>query len=272
MGIHKHVPATTSVAPISIPNSVTSFLRRSIAVAILLTPAATVSARSQTLPSEGGQPSTSRYETRQQLEAQAAAAEKAHRTSEAWLLRQRLQNGDFQESDRIVVVMQNTPTPADTYTVRAGRVLILPRFGEVSLAGVLRSEVADRISTYVSRFLRDSTVRATPLVRIGVLGRVGRPGYYNAGADVILSDVLMMAGGPAPDADLRKVVIRRGSDVIWNEENTRTALADGLTLDRLHLRAGDEIEVGVQKQFSWMSILSVVSGVVVLLGALLRFK
>ena len=34
----------------------------------------------------------------------------------------------------------------------------------------------------------------------------------------------MLAGGPAPDADLSKVLIRRGTDVIWNALDTRNAL------------------------------------------------
>ena len=170
----------------------------------------------------------------------------------------------------MVIVLQNTPTPADTYTVRAGRVVQIPRFGEVSLEGVLRSELTETISRHLAKYLRDPTVRATPLIRLGVLGRVNRPGYYYPAADVILSDVLMTAGGPAGDADLNKVTIRRGPDVIWKNTDTRTALADGLTLDRLHLRAGDEIEVGQKKQFSWASVVPIVSGIVVVVASLAR--
>jgi protein involved in polysaccharide export with SLBB domain len=172
----------------------------------------------------------------------------------------------------MVIVLQNSPTPADTYTVRAGKILQIPRFGEVSLDGVLRSELSETISKHLARFLRDPTVRATPLIRLGVLGRVNRPGYYYPAADVILSDVLMLAGGPAGDADLNNVVIRRGPDVIWKSGDTRTAIADGLTLDRLHLRAGDEIEVNQKKQLSWTSLIPIVSGIVLLVGTIARLK
>jgi hypothetical protein len=217
-----------------------------------------------------GTQSARSFETRAELEARASAAENQHREGEAWLLRQRLRNGDFQESDRVVVVIQDTPTPNDTFTVRAGKVLQFPRFGDVSLEGVLRSELNERISQHLAQFLKEPSVRATPLVRIGVLGKIGRPGYYNAGADVILSDVLMMAGGPLADADLKKIVIRRGDTIIWNATDTRTALADGLTLDRLHLRAGDEIDIEPRRQISWLSILPVVSSAVALIITLAR--
>ena len=172
----------------------------------------------------------------------------------------------------MVIILQNTPTPADTYTVRAGKILQIPRFGELSLEGVLRSELRDAISRHLAKYLREPIVRATPLIRLGVLGRVNRPGYYYPAADVILSDVLMLAGGPSPDADLTKVVIRRGSDLIWNSSDTRTAIAEGLTLDRLHLRAGDEIEVAPKKQISWMAVLSITSGILVLVTSLARIR
>jgi hypothetical protein len=212
------------------------------------------------------------YESRDEIEAQAKTAESEKRSGEAWLLRQRLLKGDFQESDRIVIVLQNTPTPADTYTVRSGKVVQFARFGDVSLDGVLRSELNEKISKHLAKFLKDSTVRATPLIRLGVLGRVNRPGYYYPAADVILSDVLMLAGGPVGDADLNKVVIRRGTEIIWKGTDTRTALADGLTLDRLHLRAGDEIEVGQKRQFSWTSVIPIASGIVLLIASLTRLR
>ena len=146
----------------------------------------------------------------------------------------------------------------------------LPRFGEVSLQGVLRSELNDRLTTHLAQFIREPVVRATPLVRIGVLGRIARPGFYDPAADVILSDVLMLSGGPAADADLNRIVIRRAGEIIWSATDTRTALSDGLTLDRLHLRAGDEVEIGAKKNLSLTSLLPMVSAVSLIVGLLIR--
>jgi protein involved in polysaccharide export with SLBB domain len=193
-------------------------------------------------------------ETRAQLEAEARTAEQQNRTGEAWLLRTRLQRGDFQEGDRIVVMLLGSTTFNDTISVRVGKLLPLPRMGDVPLEGVLRSELSDRISTHLAKFLRDSSVRAIPLVRLAVLGQVQRPGFYYTSADVLVSDMLMKAGGPAGDADLNNVVIRRGGETIWNARDTRTAMNDGLSLERLHLRAGDELYVAPQKHTNWMAI------------------
>jgi len=213
----------------------------------------------------------SQYESRSDLEAAQRDAEAQHRSSEAWLLRNRLQNGDFQEGDRIVLVVQGNPALSDTLTVRAGKVLQLPRMSDLPLQGVLRSELSEKLTAHLAEYLRDPTARVTPLLRVGVLGHVQRPGYYYTSADVLLTDVVMRAGGPAADADMQHIVIRRGSDVIWSAADTRTALTDGLSLDRLHLRAGDEIDLAAQHHVAWGSILQIGATVLTAAIALIRF-
>jgi protein involved in polysaccharide export with SLBB domain len=206
-----------------------------------------------------GRPDAARgLETRAALEAEARTAEQQNRSGEAFLLRNRLQHGDFQEGDRIVVSLLGSTVFNDTIVVRAGKLLPLPRMGDVALEGVLRSELNARVSSQLARFLRDSSVRTTPLLRLAVLGQVGRPGFYYTPADVLLSDVIMIAGGPAQNADMGRMSIRRGGETIWNAQDTRTAVSDGLSLDRLHMRAGDELYVEERKQgFNWLQALQV---------------
>lgn len=196
-------------------------------------------------------------ETRAALEQEAQAAEQNHRTGEAFLLRNRLQHGDFQDGDRIIVQLLGSVPMSDTITVRAGKMLPLPRMDDLPLEGVLRSELNARLSSHLAKYLRDSTARATPLLRVAVLGQVGRPGFYYTPADVLLSDVLMLAGGPGGDANLNDMTIRRSGETIWNAQDTRTAVTDGLSLDRLHLRAGDEIYVPQNSHFNWSSLLQI---------------
>ena len=209
-------------------------------------------------------PQSRQFETRAQLEQQAVAAEKAHRTSEAFLLRSRLQRGDFQEGDRIFIVLEGTAGVSDTLQVRSGKILQFPRMGDLSLGGVLRSELTDTVRHHLSKYLNNPVVRVTPLLTIAVMGTVVNPGYYYASADVVLRDVIMKAGGPAGSADLNKVIVRRGGDVIWNAEDVRVALTDGLSLDGLHLRAGDEVFVPERRRFSLSSATAILSTVVAL--------
>jgi len=210
------------------------------------------------------------FDSRATLVEELKTAELQHRSEEAFLLKSRLEKGDFQEGDRMIVQIRNLSMPTDTFVVRTGRMLQFPEFGELSLEGVLRSELGERISKHLAKYLVDPSVRVVPLLRLAVIGRVSRPTYYYAPADAILSDLLTIAGGLAPDADLNRIVIRRGTDVIWKETDVQTALADGLSLDRLHLRANDQVDVGAKRHIAWLSIIPAISGGVLLLGALLR--
>jgi protein involved in polysaccharide export with SLBB domain len=208
-------------------------------------------------------PAKREFESRAELETQAKQAESLHRTGEAWLLRQRLEKGDFQDGDRILLKVQGNALAAtgliqfpETLTVRAGKKLELPRMADLSLDGVLRSELNDRLVQHIGQYLREPTVRSTPLVRMAVLGTILHPGYLYTSADAPLSDVIMQAGGPSNNADMAAITIRRGGDVIWNAQDTQAALADGLSVDRLHLRAGDEVTVPEQSHFPLLAVLS----------------
>ena len=214
-------------------------------------------------------------ETRPALVAEAKRAEAQHRTGEAWLLNQRLQKGDFQDGDKILVKLlgpvQLSQNPGmDTLTVRAGRMLPIPNMADLPLEGVLRSELETRLSSHLAKYLRDSAVKVIPLLRLGVLGQVRNPGYFSVPADILINDLVMKSGGPAPGADVGNMVIRRGGEVIWNAQDTRTALADGISLERLHLRAGDDLYVDDTKAngIDWKMIGSILGPVVGLLFGL----
>src|SRR5687768_12584550 len=186
-----------------------------MALAVVLTGLATSSA--VIAQSRGLDTGSRNFETRAQLEAQATAADAAGRDSEARLIRYRLERGDFPDGDRILVTVRGGGGFSDTLTVRSGRQLQLPQLAPLSLEGVLRSELLPRLTAHLSQFLRDPVVTARPLLRVGILGQVVRPGYYYASADLPLSDVLMSAGGPASDADLTKISVRRGTQTIIDQ-------------------------------------------------------
>lgn len=224
---------------------------------------------------------TGALESRATLEAEALRAEAQHRTSEAFLLRSRLKRGDFQDGDRIVVQLLGSASTIatvmprnDTLILRAGKVLQLPQMAELSLEGVLRSELNAKISSYLAKYMLDSSVKTTPLIRLAVLGQVRAPNYYYTTVDLLLSDIIMKAGGPMGNADwLGNMVIRRGSETIWNAQDTRTAMADGISLERLHLRAGDELYVDeVKGGVKWTTLLQYAGPVMGALYALQRLR
>jgi polysaccharide export outer membrane protein len=197
------------------------------------------------------------------------AAETRNERALASLIRARLARGDFREGDRIVVRIEGASGINDTLTVRPGNRLELPQMSDLSLDGVLRSELVPKLTAHVAQYLRNPVVRAIPLVRVGMLGSVSRPGYYYTSAEVPLSDVLMLAGGPTVDADLKKTTIHRGAETIVDEGKVQVALSQGTSLDMLHIIAGDAIEVGRKSQFNW---LMAISSAATLFGLLIATK
>jgi protein involved in polysaccharide export with SLBB domain len=175
-----------------------------------------------------------------------SATVKQDLAEEADRIRSRLQDGDFKLGDRIVLSVQGEPTLPDTVAVEGGPKITLPLFGEISLRGVLRSEVEGRITEALSVFLRDPVVRAEGLMRVSVQGAVGAPGFYVVPADMLLSEALMTAGGPGQTAQLEDLRIERGVEVLMEGDALQEALRQGLSLDQLNLQAGDQVVVPAQ--------------------------
>lgn len=194
-----------------------------------------------------------RQATRAELEAMAAASETAanaapdaktrerHRAN-ALAVRQRLTNGDFNPGDRILVQILGDTAMADTFTVRIDRKVQVPSLPEVSLHGVLDSELPGHFQSILSKYFRNVQVTTSVLLRVAVVGAVGRPGFYTAPVDQAIADFLTSAG-LTQVSDVPKIVVRRsGADVI-DRNALQLALAQGKTLGDLSIRDGDQIYV-----------------------------
>ena len=162
---------------------------------------------------------------------------------EASLIRHRLEVGDFQIGDQVVLIVIGQPALTNTFTVTDGQMLILPEVGAVSLKGLLRSELQDALSKEIAKFYRDPQVQTQANIRLAVWGEIGNPGYLVAPSEKLLQEVIMLAGGPGQNADQKDIRIKRNGEVIWEGEALQEAIVEGRTIDQLNLRAGDEIEV-----------------------------
>jgi protein involved in polysaccharide export with SLBB domain len=160
------------------------------------------------------------------------------------LLKSRIEEGDLQPGDQIVLVVAGESTLTGTFVVGPNRSLALPGLPDISVKGLLRSEVPDFMTTELAKYLRNPTVQAQTTMRLSFLGGVGRPGYYQMPAQQLLDSAIMTAGGPAGGIDPSNTKIERNGQEVLSKEAFRQALIEGRTLDQLNLRAGDEILVG----------------------------
>lgn len=177
-------------------------------------------------------------------------------------VQQRLRGGDFRVGDRIVMSVQGEPQLPDTVAVETGPKIVLPLFGEISLAGVLRSEIEPHLTRELARFINDPVVRAQGLMRLSIQGQVGRPGFYVVPAEMLVGDAIMTAGGPAGGADLDNLRIERASTTIVGGQELQEAMREGWTLDQLNMQAGDQIVVPQEGGGIWGTVGRVALGAV----------
>src|SRR3989454_1298961 len=150
---------------------------------------------------------------------------------------------EFQVGDRILLHVEGDSALSDTFTVVAGPALRLPAIGEISLAGVRRTDLEAHLTRELGRYIKDPVVQARALIRISVVGEVTRPGYYAVPSDLVVADALMVAGGATKDARVDRLRILRGDASLWSGNALQTEIARGATLENLGIRAGDRIQV-----------------------------
>lgn len=196
---------------------------------------------------------------------------RAEREAELKAIRNRLLNGDFRVGDRFLITMRRDTMRSDTASVRDSLKVAVFSLPDISLSGVLRSELDERMSAHVARFLRGVEVRTNVLTRVAVLGAVRSPGYYYVSPDRPLSDLVMLAGGPNPDANLKQIQVARAGKVRVKEKESDRLIKDGRTLEQADIQAGDEIRVPVKKKLNWQAIIQLLFVLSSLLFAFLQF-
>jgi hypothetical protein len=193
-----------------------------------------------------------RQATRNELEQMAKAAENAAQTApddktreriinDANAIRERLRNGDFVPGDRILIQLMGDSSLTDTFTVRGDRMLRLPNLPDISLYGVLDSELKDHLTKEIGKYIKQPELNAVPLLRLAAMGSVGRPGFITVPVDLALADFLMNVGGPAGGSDFKKSVFRRAGEVVVPADDLQEAIRLNRTVGDLSLRDGDEL-------------------------------
>jgi protein involved in polysaccharide export with SLBB domain len=152
----------------------------------------------------------------------------------------RLREGDVWPGDIVDLRVLGEDRWTMNYTVTPMRTISLEAIDPIDVSGVLHSELEERIATSLGRYLREPRIEVDVLKRVGVLGNVGNPGFYTTQGNALVSDVIMLAGGPGANANVDKIEFRRlgepldiGPQVVWQS----------MSLDELGIQSGDEVYV-----------------------------
>lgn len=268
------------IAPFTRNAAVNAPMSNGILFLVVLVLTASAQGWSQTEPPNPARAGVSRealqrtLEKYQQVENSKAYSDEMRRQAraEGELIRRRLAEGDFKVGDQIALVVEGEQQLTDTFAVRDGFILTLPGIGDISVTGVLRSELEQHLHQQLTRYIKQPVVRAESSIRVMMTGGIGRAGYYVLPTSALVADALMAAGGPVPNAKLDRIRVERKGEVIWEGEAMQQAIIEGRTLDRMSLQAGDHIVVpapGRDASF-FRTAATTLSGVGFVVAAILR--
>ena len=188
-------------------------------------------------------------------------------------LRLRLTEGDFRAGDRFFYTIVVDNVISDSASVRDDYMVSISTLPDVSVKGVLASELTSHLSAHVARYLKNATVRTSLLTRVSVVGTVLRPGVYHVAPNRTVGELVMLAGGPIQRTNMREFeVVRRGA-VVMSKKMSRAALQAGQTIEQADIRSGDEIRVPATRQFriSWAQAVQILFVLTSLTLAFLQF-
>jgi protein involved in polysaccharide export with SLBB domain len=113
-----------------------------------------------------------------------------------------------------------------------------PLYQGVEVAGATRSELVDRLRTFLSRYDTNPQFVAVPLLKVGVGGEVRSPNLYRLPVETTVAEAVALAGGVTERGKIDQIHLIRGNDQRTIDLTSPTAQDAALTI-----RSGDRILV-----------------------------
>jgi polysaccharide export outer membrane protein len=172
----------------------------------------------------------------------------------------------LQSGDAVKLRIWREPDLSGRYPVDHQGEITFPKIGVLRVSGLSTDSLKRFLVAAYAPFLRDPSIEVTLLRRVTVAGSVRNPGLYEADETMTISDVLALAGGPAPDGAPEKVTLVRNGDRVTSELSGATPIGDS------PLRSGDQLYV---PQRSWLSrntgiVAALISSVGIIVATVFR--
>lgn len=145
--------------------------------------------------------------------------------------------------------------PADTGSVLKGVYPIdgsgmadLPIAGRVVVAGKNRQNIEQYLAGLWAPYLKDTHVKAIPVIRVAIMGNVQNPGYYYPSPDAVIYDAINLAGGPVLPYKLEKTAHLRGGREL--NDGLIESISKSMTLREAGIVSGDQILVPIPERIT----------------------
>jgi polysaccharide biosynthesis/export protein len=130
-----------------------------------------------------------------------------------------------------------------------------PLYQSIHVANVPLDSVTSRVGAFLTQFTTNPQFVVQPNFRIVVRGEVRNPALYTVPLEVTLGGAIAVAGGPTPDAQLRKVTLVR------DQHSYLLDLSDpAAPWTATPIRSGDQIIIGRKSNLFFGTILPLFTG------------
>jgi polysaccharide export outer membrane protein len=154
----------------------------------------------------------------------------------------------IQTADEIEILVWEQPNFNTLTTVSSLGSIAVPLVGEIQVTGLTKDELRRELTRRLSNYIRGDigltiSIRNTDRLMVSVFGMVTRPDNYPVVNQSSIFRVLSDAGGPTPEANLKRVLVYRSKYSGQSQEIDLTQYLNSgeLASAELLIRPGDII-------------------------------
>ena len=169
--------------------------------------------------------------------------------SQQLALRDTMRNvGVLRSGDAVKIAVFRDKELTGEYLIDSRGELQIPGLGVIRASGLDPTQLREALTTALrQRGVTEPEIAVQPLVRVSVLGEVRVPALYPVDPGTSLIQLLTIAGGPTPNANLRKTRVVREGRVF--EVDLQSALG-GSAAGRVVLYSNDVVVVPKRTGFT----------------------
>ncbi len=172
----------------------------------------------------------------------------------------KIEPGDVLE----IIVFGEEELSREVIVMRNGNISF-PLIGEFKISGYTLKEaeevIKEKLKSYFTHPVVSIIVKSPTSPSVSVFGEVLRPGAIPYQRGLKLTDYIALAGGPTPDANLKKVkVVKFASEKpVSLTLNVDKIIKKGIIEENIELKSGDLIYVPKKFKINWGIFLNTLS-------------
>jgi polysaccharide export outer membrane protein len=151
--------------------------------------------------------------------------------------------------DSVRVVVWRKPEMSGDFIVAPDGTISHPLYRAVRVGGVPFSTAEVNVRSFLARFEQDPQFVMEPLVRVAVLGEVGKPQVFAVRPETSVAEAVAQAGGPSEDGNRERVRVLRKDASGRQREFSVSLLTSDASSGSFRVHSGDQIVVDKRKSF-----------------------